>query len=137
MITPQKLNLLIYQGATYSQQWSITDSVTGDSIDLVDKTATMEILKDYTSNKAVHTITTTVSATEGNIILTPLVVDTSLSKIAIVIPAEVTTSFPYELENSKPAFIARYTLKLISLDGTVERLLYGQIKVDPDVKAVL
>ena len=133
MIIPQKQDLYIYQGATFDQTWEFIDSTTSSSIDFTNKTAKLSMKLSYEHTTSIHTITTDISASNGHIELINEVIGVSNSQYRIVIPADITADFPYTLERNTPKKVMIYDLKLIDINGEIDRMVYGAITVSPEV----
>lgn len=110
-----KLNLLIEQGANFSQRLIWTDS-DQNPIDLTGYTARMQIREKVESDTVLLELTTE----NGRIILNqePGTIDLEINSLD---------------SESLPAGKAVYDLELISSTNFVTRLLKGGIDIDPEV----
>lgn len=104
--------ITIEQGATWRTSLTLTER------DLTGCTARMHIRERIESPSPVIALT---SDEDDGITITP----GPPGVITVVIPAETTTAIDWRY--------GVYDLELISPDGTVERLLKGDVLVDPEV----
>ena len=108
-------NLLIPQGATFSENLYLKDSA-GDAIDLTNYTARMSLKKTYDDTTAVISLTTE----NGRITITGA---TGLVQLSI------TASDTAALANG----VYVYDLELINASGEVDRYIQGTIRVSREV----
>jgi hypothetical protein len=108
-----KLNITIEQGATFSRTISLTDE-DGVAIDLTGASVAGQIRKDYTSDTA-YNFTLTITDEPGGEITWVLSAATSQD-----MPVSETDRYVYDVE-------------VTYADGTIERILEGNVKLTPEV----
>jgi len=118
MFTPNKVDLTIYQGASYQQAWQLVDKITGDPIDLTGYTAKMQIRGKIKDDVTILDLTTT----NGGIAITVTEDMTTLSLYASALATSVITA-------SKGI----YDLELIDTSGDVYRLMQGTVTISQEV----
>jgi hypothetical protein len=111
-----QLNLVIEQGATFDT--TVTWTADGTPVDLTGYTARMKVAEDYDSTPA---LSLTSSPAAG------LTLGGTAGTIRIVITDEQTATLAIES--------GKYDLELEAADGTVRRLLRGNVSVLQEVTA--
>lgn len=118
MFTPHKIDLTIYQGATFQRSWSIVESGGDEPIDLSGYTARMQIREKLKSETVVLELTT------------------ENGRITIDVGEEATTLSLY----IDPATTAGITvtkgvfdLELIDISDDVYRLMEGSVAISKEV----
>lgn len=115
-MTPGKLNLTIYQGATFSRLIRLKDD-DGDAIDLSGATVRMHIRATVTATA------TLLELTEAN--GRALVTDAAAGEITLLISATDTALLTFTT--------AVYDLEIEYLTGVVDRVLYGGVTLSLEV----
>ena len=115
-MTPGKLNLTIYQGATFSRLIRLKDD-DGDAIDLSGATARMHI------RTTLPATTTLIELNEAN--GRALVTDAAAGEITLLISATDTALLTFDT--------AVYDLEIQYLSGVVDRVLYGKVSLSKEV----
>lgn len=124
VLTANKYNLEMWQGATFTMTITVKDS-TGNVQNLTGYTARMQMRTGYDAGSATESMTTsngeiTITAAEGN--------------LAFQLAATRTANIPVDLTNGKPPKSTYvYDLELIDASGLVSKLLYGDINVYGEV----
>ena len=124
VLTANKYNLEMWQGATFAMTITVKDS-TANVQNLTSYTARMQIRRNYDSGTATETLTTangeiTITAAEGN--------------VAIELASTRTANISVDLTDGKPPrTVYVYDLELIDGDGKVSKLLYGDVNVYGEV----
>lgn len=113
-MTPGKVNLVIYQGATFSKEfvWQLG----GVPVDIDDSFVVMDIRETIDSETPIITLDTT----NGGITTVPVE-----GKITILITAEDTEVLDFTR--------AVYDLEVHQSDGTVVRLVQGSVTLSKEV----
>lgn len=111
MITPTTNNLLVYQGATFDQTFTLT--VSGSPVNLTGYTAAMKV-------RATPAADAVLSLTNGS----GITLGGAAGTVAVVITATQTTAIP--------AGQYLYDLKLTSA-GVVTRFIQGTFKVSAEI----
>jgi len=113
-MTPGKVNLVIYQGATFSKEfvWQLG----GTPVDLAGYTALMDIRADIDSETPIITLSTADDT---------IVLEEEAGKIIIQIAAQDTENLQFSR--------AVYDLELYSPDGIVTRLIQGSVTLSKEV----
>lgn len=113
-MTPGKVNLVIYQGATFSKEfvWQLG----GVPVDLGDSSAVMDIRATIDDATPIITL----SSTTGEIILVP-----AEGKVTLLLTSAETT----ELNFTRGV----YDLEIHNTDGTVTRLVQGSVSLSKEV----
>lgn len=114
-MTAASHNILIEQGATFRYNLIWKDSG-GVPVDLTGYTARMQIRRRHTDGTALLSLT----STAGDIVL-----GGSAGTVVVVATAAGTATLP-----ARPSV---YDLELISGDGTVTRLVEGEVTITPEV----
>ena len=116
---PAKVNLDVYQGATFrhSFRWLHTDEIT--PVDLSGFTARLQARDHIDSQPAVITLTTS----NGG-----LNIDPAAGKITVHMSAETTAGIFYRR--------LVYDLEIVAPNGDVRRLIMGKISVSPEVTKI-
>ncbi len=115
-MTPGKLNLTIYQGATFRRVVRLADDA-GDAIDLTGATVRMHI------RAALLDTATLIELTEAN--GRALVTDAVDGEITLLISATDTALLTFTS--------GVYDLEIQYLGGTVDRVLYGKVTLSKEV----
>lgn len=110
-------NFEINQGTTFKKNIFWKNADTNEAMNLTGYTARMQARRSYTDDTVLFDLT----STNGLIQLTP-----TLGKIVITIPATQTSTFTDWTR-------AKYSLRVTSPDGTVTRLLEGDITLAKDI----
>lgn len=124
VLTNNKYNLEMWQGATFSLTITVKDS-TANVQNLTDYTARMQIRTGYDAGSATETLSTTngeitITAAEGN--------------VALELAASRTANISVDMTNGRPPkTVYVYDLELIDNAGKVSKLLYGDINVYGEV----
>lgn len=113
MIKPAKYDLAIPQGATFDR--TLTVEIGGEALDLTGYTAAMDVRKEYESATADLELTNTAGIELGG----------NLGTVRILITATQTGALT--------AGNYKYDLELYAPDGTVTRLIYGDVNVSREV----
>lgn len=118
MSGPFKLNLRIYQGATYSRvfTWKIGTLLASVPVDLTGCTARMQLREEVDSDAVLLELTTT------------------NNRIALGGAAGTVTFALTAADTAALAFTrAVYDLEVVLADGSVRRLMAGHVIVSPEV----
>lgn len=100
-----RYDLLINQGETYRRAIPVTDTGTGQPLDVTGWTAMGQIRASYGSDTVLHTLTLTPDGTD----------------LILEIPGDVSAAWTWRL--------GRYDIKLTAPNTTVTRLLEGSVVV--------
>jgi hypothetical protein len=119
MMTPGNLDFTIYQGATFRPKIRLRDSQQ-NPIDLTGATVRMHIKLSYTSSAVL------LALIEEN--GRALVTDPVNGEISLHVSAEDTTELAFRS--------GVYDLEVEYVDGTVDRILQGKVKLSPEVTKV-
>jgi hypothetical protein len=123
-IETNKYNITIWQGATFGLLITVKDSA-GNTMNLTNYTARMQIRSAYNSGSAAESLTTSngeisISAATGN--------------VTLELAASRTANLSVDLTNGKPPKSTYvYDLELIDGVGKVSKLLYGDAVVYGEV----
>lgn len=124
VITSNKYNLEMWQGATFSMVITVKDA-NSNVQNLTSYTARMQMRTSYDAASATESLTTangeiTITAAEGN--------------VALELDATRTANIPVVLTNGKPPKTTYvYDLELVDSAGKVSKLLYGDVNVYGEV----
>lgn len=124
VLTGNKYNLEMWQGATFAMTVSVKDS-NSEVQDLTNYDARMQLRTSYDAGNPTETLTVsngeiTITAAEGN--------------VALELAATRTANIPVVMTNGKPPKTTYvYDLELIDGDGRVSKLLYGDVNVYGEV----
>ena len=116
MQAPGKLNLNLYQGATFSYEFTWTAA--GSAVDLSDYSARMQVRPNYSSNDVVFNLASGSGITLGG--------------TAGTIDLFISAADSEELGYSSPQQLV-YDLELETSAGIVVRLLEGSFFIFPEV----
>lgn len=119
MMTPGNLDFTIYQGATFRPKVRLRDSQQ-NPIDLTGATVRMHVKMSYTSSAIF------LALTEEN--GRALVTDPVNGEISLYVSAEDTAELAFRS--------GVYDLEVEYVDGTVDRILQGKVKLSPEVTKV-
>jgi hypothetical protein len=114
---PATVNLTIYQGSTFSQEFQWKSGDPAVPVDLTGYAARMQIREKISSPNYIVNLTTE----NGGIVIR----DAVNGKFSIEISADATTTMNFKT--------AVYDLEFVSPDGIVRRLLGGTVTLSPEV----
>lgn len=121
VVAPSKIDLVIYQGATWRHAFtwkSGPTEATAVPVNLTGALARMQIRETHASTTVISSLTTE----NGGIVL-----GGTDGTIALYLSDEATTLLP------TPINPVRWDLEVVWADGDVVRLLEGQVKISPEV----
>ena len=124
VITPARIDLTIYQGATYWQEWTWLDS-NQDPIDLSNYIGRMQIREDVESATVLMEILSTGAADKKIYIGGKVAADPTLGIYGVWISAALTAAIDFES--------GVYDLELEDQNGFVRRIQEGKVKISPEV----
>jgi len=117
-MTPQQIDLVIYQGSSFKKSWEITDKDTGDPIDLTGYTARMQIRAKLKDVDFVAELTTE----NGGITITVTGTETTM---ALYISATGTATIA--------SSSGIYDLELVDTSDDVYRFMQGDVEISKEV----
>lgn len=116
-ILPASHDLTLYQGAAFELALSFRDAATGDPLDLSGRTGRMHIRAAMEDPDPLVDLTTQ----NGRI-----AIDGPEGRVTLRLTAEVTAALPLPAGGV-------FDLELVALDGGVDRVLMGRVRLDPEV----
>lgn len=124
VLKPARIDLTIYQGATYWKEWQWLDG-TQAAINLTNYTARMQIREEVDSPTVLLEILSTGSADQKMIIGGKVEADPTNGKYGIWLAASITAAISWEA--------GVYDIELQAADGFVRRIQEGKVKVSKEV----